>query len=168
MNENYENYEENVEDTEESLQNEQVPVKENIVENGESDEFVELSENDESKTSDSLYDKLVEDIVEKIKGDVSFNLSEQGEEDDLENSGEVEVLDSDIFDVSETYSSDTVSGGIDELIEYLKSWEIETSLNVPFKDATIEELTVTDGLLLIIIVLFMFKWLYEFGKEILL
>lgn len=152
---------------------------ENISENMEDmpvvSENIPADSGESNVSSDSLYDKLVEDIADKLKEDSFQNETDEISEEisvnpDDENTGYHENNGSELdipvfYDLTE---SETVlpSNDISSLLEYLEGREVNTSMVMHFGDARISDLSVTDGLLLIVLILFLFRWLYDFGKGV--
>lgn len=176
MNEQNEIITENVPVSEESMPEtaENVSIDtENGLSSVESGEIDVPLENETVDGSVSLYDKLVEDIADKLKEDASVTEAGQGETDDTLEGSFVEKETSDtandspvLYVLPEGLEKDISSNDVGDILDYLKTREINTSLGMPFCDALLSDLSVTDGLLLIFLILFLFRWIYDFGRRL--
>lgn len=164
MNEDNEVFEKDIETGEEVSQDVQTDIPDSM-ETGADDN---TSENTDLDASGSLYDKLVEDIADKLKEDSPLESPGEEEGTELVQEEITEPVPDNTTVILEEIRNDISSNNIGILIDYLKEQEFDTSVGMAFSDAHIYDLTVTDGLLLIILVMFLFKWLYEFGKGLFL
>ncbi len=170
MNENNEIIEENINTGAEDVSGvpEDVPEEtENILENPEDMKTDDSLENEDSEVSENLYDMLVNDITDKLKenpvdesGDI--DLSDSASDSDLETVDITPEIPS-VYQVYDVSSNDIP---VSDILDYLKEQEINTSLGMPFSEANLSDLTVTDGLLLIVLILFLFRWLFDFGRSL--
>ncbi len=169
------NMPENTESPESVPENMEVPETSGVPENG-GTETSDALENGETETSERLYDRLVKDIAEELKGDSveesgDIGLSDSASGFDAETDGEAKA----VQEVLETpqipviIQEEGVSGNdilLSDILDYLKGQETSTSIGMPFGEAKLSDLTVTDGLLLIILVVFLFRWLFDFGRNL--
>ncbi len=174
-----ENMPENTESPEIVPENMEVPETSGVPENG-GIETSDSLENEETETSERLYDRLVKDIAEELKGDSVEKSGDVGLSDgvsdgvsgfDAETDGEAKTVQEvpEIPQIPVIIQKEDVSGNdipLSDILDYLKGQETSTSIGMPFGEAKLSDLTVTDGLLLIILVVFLFRWLFDFGRNL--
>ncbi len=139
---------------------------ENIPGNEKVDGTSDSLEGEPVEGEESLYDKLVEDIAKELEESSLEEVEDAG--NNVEINEEIPELSAIPQNPVMLYGLDTSGNDISrsDILDYLKEHEINTSLGMTFGEAKLSDLTVSDGLLLIILVLFLFRWLYDFGKNL--